>query len=323
MSVPLSATTRRRPTLAAVRDYGIVASFVLLFGVLSIASPVFLTQRNILNVLDESAQVGIMACGGTLVFIAGGFDLSIGAVFALAGIVAVDASLGGLPAPAALVVGVLVGLGVGTLNGVLTTVGRINAFIATIASEFVFRGVALVVTGGFLVTVVDPGFGVPGQGKLVGVDYQVLVWLVFAIACSLLLSRTVVGRYIYATGGNAEAARLSGVRVWLIRGTAFAISGIAAALAGVLNVSRVSSGESNAAVGIELTVIASIVLGGTSIYGGEGAIWRTVLGVLLLTMIGNGFNLLNVEPTYQQIFQGLIIVGAVAIDAWSRHASSA
>lgn len=305
----------------SLRDYGIVASFIAIFIVLSVASPVFLTSRNLLNVLDESAQVGIMACAETLVFIAGGFDLSIGAIYAVAGIVAVKLSLGHLPTPEALAAGVVVGLLIGCINGLLTTVGKINAFIATIATQFIFYGVALVMTGGFLVTATNPSFTVLGGGLSWGLTYQVIVWLAFAAVCGFLLARSTFGRYAYAVGGNAEAARLAGVHVKLIRGAAFAMSGIAAGLAGVLDVSRVSSAEPTAAMGIELTVIAAVVIGGTSIYGGAGAIWRTVLGVLLLTLIGNGFNLLNIAATYQQIFQGAVILLAVGVDAWSRSSA--
>jgi ribose transport system permease protein len=323
---PVTAAERaqrwqRLARFRSLRDYGIVASFVAIFIVLSVASPVFLTSRNLLNVLDESAQVGIMACAETLVFIAGGFDLSIGAIYAVAGIVAVKLSLGHMPTPAALAVGVLVGVLIGAVNGLLTTVGRINAFIATIATQFIFYGVALVMTGGFLVTATAASFAVLGGGFSWGLTYQVIAWFAFAAVCGFLLSRTTFGRYAYAVGGNSEAARLAGVHVKLIRGATFAISGIAAALAGVLDVSRVSSAEPTAAMGIELTVIAAVVIGGTSIYGGAGAIWRTLLGVLLLTLIGDGFNLLNISATYQQIFQGGVILIAVGVDAWSRSSA--
>ncbi len=323
---PVTSTgrVRRWPRLArfrSLRDYGIAGSFVAIFVVLSVASPVFLTSRNLLNVLDESAQVGIMACAETLVFIAGGFDLSIGAIYAVAGIVAVKLSLGHLAAPEALTAGILAGLLIGCVNGVLTTVGKINAFIATIATQFVFYGVALVMTGGFLVTATGRSFAVLGGGLSWGLTYQVIAWLVFAAICGFLLARSTFGRYVYAVGGNAEAARLAGVHVKLIRGATFAMSGLAAALAGVLDVSRVSSAEPTAGMGIELTVIAAVVIGGTSIYGGAGAIWRTMLGVLLLTLIGNGFNLLNIAATYQQIFQGAVILLAVGVDAWSRSSA--
>ncbi len=309
----------RRPTLGSVREYGIVASFAAIFITLSIASSIFLTQRNLLNVVDQSSQVGIMACGETIVFIAGGFDLSIGAVYALAGVIAAEASLHGAPTNVALLLGILVGVVVGAVNGILTTVGRINAFITTIATQFIVYGIALAVTGGLLVTATAPSFTTIGEGSFHLITYESFVWLACALVAGVILSRTALGRYLYASGGNAEAARLAGVSVARTRLAAFMLSGTAAALAGVLEVSQTSTGEPSAAMGIELTVIAAVVIGGTSIYGGEGAIWRTVLGVLLLTLIGNGFDLLNVNVTYQQIIQGAIILAAVGIDSWSRR----
>jgi ribose transport system permease protein len=145
------------------------------------------------------------------------------------------------------------------------------------------------------------------------------VWAAFAIILGFLLKMTMFGRFVFASGGNPVAARLSGVRVGVVRTIAFMISGTGAALAGIILGSRVQTGQADAGANIELTVIAAVVIGGVSIFGGEGAIWRAVLGILLLTLIGNGFNLLNVNPIYQQILQGVIILLAVGIDAWSRR----
>jgi ribose transport system permease protein len=303
--------------ISTLRDYGIVASFVALFVALTFSSDVFLSQANLLNVLDQSAVIGLMAVGGTLVFIAGGFDLSVGAIYAMSGVVA------GLSAPhigpeLALLLGPLTGLGLGILNGMLVTVGRINPFIATLSSAIVIRGVALLMTGGYIVLVSDPAFTALGRGEVLDVKYSVLIWLGFALVCGFILAFTTFGRYIYASGGNPEAARLSGVRVGVVRAATFAISGLSAGIAGVIVASRVASGQADAGMGIEFAAIAAIVVGGTSILGGEGAIWRTMLGVLLLALIGNGFNLLNVDAVYQQIFHGTIILLAVGIDAWAR-----
>lgn len=308
----------RAVSLAALRDYGIVFAFLALFITLSIASDVFFTKQNMLNILFQAAPVGIMAAGGTLVFIAGGFDLSVGAVAAMAGVMAATTA-DELGAPLALIVGALTGLGFGIGNGILTTVGRINAFIATLATSIIIRGIALAVTGGFLVSVDDPSFGVLGSGKIGGVRYPTLVWLGFALFTGFLLWRTRFGRYVYAAGGNPEAARLSGVRVGLVRGTTFAISGLSGGIAGIIFVSQIGTGQAEANLGIEFSVIAAIIIGGTSILGGEGAIWRSVLGTLLFQLIGNGFNLMNVQPVYQRVFLGAIMLTAVAVDAWARR----
>lgn len=321
-SVEVPPTTRARTFggLSALRDYGIVVSFLALFITLALMSDVFLSQANMLNVLDQSAAVGLMAAGGTLVIIAGGFDLSVGAVFAISGVVAAKFAPHMAPGIAYLL-GSLVGLAIGILNGLLTTIGRINPIVATLGSSIIIRGVALVMTGGFLVTVTDPDFTKLGQGKIGAVHYSILIWAVFALISGLVLARSVAGRYIYASGGNPEAARLSGIRVGVVRTAAYAVSGLSAGIAGVLVTSRVATGQADAGVGIEIAVIAAIVIGGTSIMGGEGAIWRSMLGVLLLAMIGNGFNLLGVNPIYQQILQGGIILTAVAVDAWARRSS--
>jgi ribose transport system permease protein len=322
----VEATPPKRLTpggsLSALRDYGIVVAFVVLFVTLAFASDAFFTQRNIVNILFQAAPVGIMACGGTLVFIAGGFDLSVGAVAAIAGVVAATTA-DDVGVVMALTLGALVGLGFGIFNGLLTTIGRINAFIATLASSIIIRGLALAITGGFLVSVDDQAFYVLGNGEFAGVRYPVFVWLGFALFCGFLLWRTQFGRYVYAAGGNAEAARLSGVRVGLVRGTTFAISGLSGGLAGIILTSQIGTGQADANLGIEFDAIAAIIIGGTSILGGEGAIWRSVLGALLFQLISNGFNLMNVQPVYQRVFLGVIMLVAVAIDAWARRTRSA
>jgi ribose transport system permease protein len=308
-----------RVDFGALRDYGIVISFVGLFIVLAFASSAFFTQANLLNILSQNAPVGLIACGGTLVLIGGGFDLSVGAIFALSGVVATEMATR-VDIPLAMVCGILIGVSCGICNGGLTTLGRINPFIATLSTQIMFRGLALAITGGLLVIVDAPEFASLGNNGLGSVKYSILLWLAFALLCGFLLQRTTFGRHVYAAGGNAEAARLSGVRVSLVRATTFAISGLSAGIAGVLVASRASTGQADAGIGLELTAIAAIVIGGTSIFGGAGAIWRTLLGVLLLALIGNGFNLLNVQAVYQQMFQGAIILVAVGIDAWARPA---
>jgi ribose transport system permease protein len=312
----------RLTRLSGVRDYGIVFSFVALFITLSFASNVFFTHENLLNILDQWSATAIIAVGGTLVFIAGGFDLSVGSIYAVAGVVA-SLTAPHIGAWGAILLGVGMGLGCGVVNGILTTVGRINPFIATLATSIIIAGIALVLTSGNLITVLTPvSFTTLGRGHFAGVKYSVWTLLAFTLVCGFLLARTTFGRMMYASGGNPEAARLSGIRVNLVRASTFAISGTAAGIAGVIVTSRVATGQADSGgLGIALDAVAGIVIGGTSIMGGAGAVWRTILGVLLLAMIGNGFNLLNVNSTYQRIFQGAIILFAVGVDAWSRRSS--
>ena len=307
-----------RTYLVRLRDYGIVVSVVLLFGVLTFASPAFLTKTNLLNIVEQSAPVGVIAVGATIIIVGGNFDLSAGAVLAITGVFAaktanhVDPLLGLAIAP-------LAGAAFGFGNGVLVTILKVNSFMATLASSLMIRGLAALVTGGALIVVTDDAFELIGRDSVLDVRNSALVLVTFAIAGGLLLSSTTFGRRVYAVGGNAEAARLSGVRVVRVQMLTFIISGFSAGLAGMISASRISTGQADASVGIEFTAIAAVVIGGTSIFGGEGAVWRSMLGVLLLALIGNGFNILNVNPFYQRILEGGIIVFAVALDALSRR----
>ena len=301
-----------------VRSYGIVLSFLALFVALSLATDKFLTQRNLLNILDQSAPVGIVACGVTIGIIAGVFDLSVGAIFAVAAVAACKLALV-TNTWVGILAGLLIGALLGIVNGVLVNNVKINSFIATLASSIVFRGLAILVTGGMIVTVTDPTFKILGTATFLGAKYTVWVFALFAIATSFLLSRTTLGRYFYAVGGNAEAASLSGIRVEQVRTIAFIISGLSAGIAGVLAASRTSSAQPDLGMELALQAIAAAVVGGTSIMGGQGAIWRAVLGVLILAMIGNGFNLLGIDTIYQQIVQGLLIMLAVGLDQLLRR----
>jgi ribose transport system permease protein len=317
ISLSERASSGRR-ALWAARDYGIVVAFVGLFVTLTLASDPFFTRTNLLNVLDQVAPAGIVACAATIVIIAGGFDLSVGAIFALAGSSAALIAEHGYPT-LGLLCGALAGLAVGICNGGVITLFRVNPFVATLASQLMIRGVAVLLTSGLLITVTATSFTTLGQGSVLSVKYSVVTFVVFAAVCWFLLDATTFGRRIFAVGANAEAARVSGVNVKLVQTATFALSGLSAGIAGVIAASRISTGQADVGIGLELTAIAAVVIGGTSILGGEGAIWRTVLGVLFLQMIQNGFNLLGVEPYYQSIVQGAIIVTAVAIDALARR----
>lgn len=305
----------RKDRVALLRDYGIVGAFVLLFLVLAVTTPNFLTTQNLTNVLNQNAFVGIAACGATLVIISGGFDLSVGAIYALSGAVAAWVCLKVGPVAGLLAGGVLGPL-LGLLNAALITGLGLHSFLATLASSLAFSGFAVAVTGGFLLDVsADSTFVYLGRGELIpGVPNPIILFALVAVGLGLLLAKTKFGRYVYAVGGNASAARLSGIRVNRVIFTTFALSGLTAALAGLVMVSNSGSGQ--AAPGgtgtLALDAIAAVVIGGTSIKGGEGAVWRTVLGVMLLALITNAFNILNLAPQYQDIFRALIIVVAVA-----------
>jgi ribose transport system permease protein len=219
----------------------------------------------------------------------------------------------------AIIFGVLAGVTVGAFNGVIATFFRINSLIATLAMSFVISGVASLVTSGNLVVLsADPGASKIATAQFLGVNMSTWVMIIAVLLIGLALARTTYGRYTYAAGGNAEAARFAGVRVNLVRTIAFAVSGGAAGLGGILDSARTLTGNSTNNTTLTFTVVAGVVVGGTSILGGEGAVWRTVVGVLLIALIGNGYGLLSLNPLWQQITLGAIMLLAVGLDALTR-----
>lgn len=297
--------------------YGILVAYGILVIGVATQNDRFLTKQNWLNLLDQAAPLGLIAVGVTLCIIAGIFDLSTGSVFAVAAVVAarvaaVDPWLG-------VVVGVAVGALLGAFNALVMSVTGINSFIGTLATSIIFRGIALLTTSGLIVSVADHGYKTLGTETLLDAKLTVWVFAAVAVILGLTLSRTTLGRALYAIGGNSEAARLVGIRVGSVRMFAYVASGTCAALAGVLTSSRTGSAQADIGIGLELSAITAVVVGGTSIFGGEGAVWRTVVGVMLLQTIGNAFNLLGVDPTYKQVVQGVLILAAVSIDHMVRR----
>lgn len=319
-TAPTIVRMPRSEFLGRVREGGIIYPFILLFIVLAIwKGSTFYGKTNLLEILDQQSATLIIAAAGTMVLIAGGIDLSVGATYALCQVIAMKIAISGNPV-AAILVGIIVGLAVGAANGVIVTFFRINSLIATLAASFVITGGAALITGGNLIT----NFSATGYANFARtqfLDVTTAAWTMIGVVIILgvVLARTMAGRYMYAAGSNAEASRLAGVRVQWIKLITFAISGGAAALGGIIDSARVlSASSSNGGTALTFTVLAGIVVGGTSILGGEGAIWRTVIGVLFIAMIGNGFTLLGWNPLYEQITLGLILLLAVGGDAWSR-----
>ena len=301
-----------------LRSYGIVFAFILLFTTFSLISPAFLSLRNLHNIIDQTAEIGIIACAMTVVIIGGGLDLSVGAIFAVSGVTASIFGRMGYP-ELGFALALLTGLFLGLLNGLIINSTGMNPFIATLSTSYAIRGVALVLTGGFLIMVKDPSFTIIGQDYFLSIKYPVYIFLVSAIIFSIILNFTKFGRQVFAIGGSTEASRLSGVRVGMISTITFCLTGLSAGLAAIITVSRIAQGQSDLGGGLELDAIAATVIGGTSILGGQGDIWRTVLGVLMLRMINNGFNILNVPPFYQRVISGLIILFAVTLDILSKR----
>ena len=303
-----------------IREYAVVFSFVALFLILTFTSGAFLTRTNIVNLLDQNSALIIMASASTFVIIGAGFDLSIGAVVTLAAVVSA-AGAAHITFWAGLLAGPLTGIACGLVNAMLISLAKVNSIIATLATSMIFAGIAVVVTDGGVITVTDQRFTVLASTtyRMFGLQYDIIISLLFAVMMSLLLTRTVFGRHVFAVGGNAFAGWLSGIGVARVRAATFVLSGFSAGLAGAITASRIGAGEPTTDPTIVLAVIAAVVVGGTSILGGEGAIWRTVLGVMLIALIGNGIDLLQINAIYQQIVEGVIVVLAVGFDTWSRR----
>lgn len=298
---------------------GIIGPFLILFVVLAISSKPFLTKNNLLQLFDQQSTTLIVAAATTLVLISGGVDLSIGAVYSLSGLIAAKLS-SHMDPYVAMLVAVLLGTTIGLVNGLLIAIGRINALIATLASSYAVSGLATLIGGGTVLIVNNPHFTKLGNASLGGVQVTSILAIAVIALCWLLLSAGSYGRSLFAVGGNEEAARLSGIRTAWVKVAAYAMSGGAAAFAGVLIASRVGSGEADQGTQTSLVflVLAGIVIGGTSLLGGEGAIWRTCFGILFLALINNGFVLLSLNGVYEQIIEGLLIVLAVGGDSWRR-----
>jgi ribose transport system permease protein len=304
-----------------IRDYGILGILIALFVGLTIASPNFLTGANLAAVLDQAAVPGIAACGVTMAIVSGAFDLSLGSVYAVSGITAILIA-NAIGTPAGDIVAVLVGGALGLVNGVLIAGVEINSFIATLATSFAFTGIAVLMTAGLSVSTTAANFTILGSFTPVGgITAATFVFAGVVIATTILLHHTGYGRAIFAIGGNREAARLAGLRVRLDQILVLGISGACAALAGIVDTSRAAaaSAQGGAAATLALTAIAGTVVGGTSIAGGAGAIWRAVVGVLILDLMTDAFTLLGIDGNLQDVVEGAVILIAVGVDVAFRR----
>lgn len=311
-------SSRRDRFLDVLAENGALVGLLVVCVAMFIATPDFLTAENLLNVGIQAAVVAVLAFGMTFVIVAGGIDLSVGSVAALAAIVGGWASISlGLSGPLVLLVGLLTGLVVGTVNGAAIAYIGLPAFIATLAMLSIARGLALVISEGSPLTM-------PSAVTVLGDDLgpmpiPVLVLVGAGLVAAFLLARTVVGRSMYAVGGNEEAARLSGLPVKRVTVIVYALSGLFAGLAGLLLAGRLGSAQPQAAFGYELDAIAAVVIGGASLSGGVGKATGTLIGALVLAVIRNGLNLLNVTAFWQQVVIGLVIAIAVAVDVLRRR----
>jgi ribose transport system permease protein len=337
------ATKQPRRLAQTVRELllrgGPLIALILLAAYLSFATPHFLTVGNVANVTRQSAIMAILAVGQTFVILTAGIDLSVGAIAALSASVAAvlmtqRIEFAGLAiGPINFWLGFLVALGVGTLcgilNGQIITRGRIPDFIATLGTLATLRGIALLVTGGLPVpshiTATELKGYLPnqmiwmGSSTILGIPVAALIALVVVVAGWFVLRYTALGRAVYAVGGNKEAARVSGINVDRTKIAVYAISGLLAGLAGIILAGRLNSANALMADAENLRSIAAVVIGGTALFGGEGGVFGSLIGALIMGVLANGLNLLNVSAFWQRVIQGLVIVLVVVFDQWRRR----
>lgn len=301
-----------------LKQYGIIIGFVLISAIISFISPQFLTLSNWTIIFTQVSINALLAFGVTFVIITGGIDLSLGSVVAVAGVFAASmAHPNDFPLIIPIACGLLAGLIIGAFNGFVVTKTKIAPFIVTLGTMTIARGLALIYSKGRPISNLSNSFEFIGGGALFGVPFPIIILAVVFIICSIILKKTILGRYIFAIGGNEQAARASGININKIKMTVYMISGLLAGLAGILLTARVTTGQPNTGAGFELDAIAAAVIGGTSTKGGIGSIGGTLIGALLIGVINNGLDLMNVTSYYQQVVMGIIIIGAVVLDSWN------
>lgn len=294
--------------------YKSLLGLVVLIIVMSFLSSRFFKFSNLINVLTQVSVNAVIAMGMTFVILTGGIDLSVGSILAISGAVAamIMKETGNifLAVSGALVVGMVIGL----MNGLVIAKGKLQAFIATLATMTIFRGVTYVFTKGIPISGLDQSFMAIGNNKVAGIPWPIFIMLAIFLITAYVLNQTKFGRYVYAIGGNEDSARLSGINTQRSKTIVYMISGLMAAVSGIIVTSRIGSAGATAGEGYELDAIAAVVIGGTSLSGGEGSIGGTIIGALIIGILNNGLNLMNVNPFYQSIIKGLVILIAVLFD---------
>ncbi len=317
MSTPTASADEVRHSLQAgefIRRYGIVVVFVTVVIIMCITSPQFRTQGNALNLLQQNAVIGIMACAMTFAIILGGFDLSVGAIAALASVAGAKVMIETGNIPLGIVVALIAGMIVGLVNGLLIAYVGVNPFVSTLGTMTIVRGLVYVYTNA------TPLFGVPfrftevGLGRSLGVPNPFWIFLGVATVLVVLLRQTLYGHYVYAIGGNISAAKNMGINVRRIRLTVYVTTALCAATTGIILIGQTASGQPQGALNYELTAIAAVIVGGASLSGGQGSAISTIVGVFLLGVVSNALNLFGVSPFWQPVATGTILVIAVAID---------
>lgn len=317
---PLSALRGKISFIDLMQSVGLLAVILLGCIVMSIMSPVFATVRNIENVLQSATIIAVVAIGQTFVILVAGIDLSVASVLVLASVLSVGlVNFYGWSPEMAILAAIFAGMFIGLINGLAVTKLKIPALIATLATMTIGRGLAFIFSGGTNIAPVPKIFVELQAGRIFGIPTVIMLTLALAIIAQIVLSRTKFGRSVYATGGNPLAARLAGIDTERVIILCFVISGFMAAVAGLLITARFEAGAATAAQGMELAVIAAVVIGGVSLFGGEGNMGGMLLGVILLGLVQNAVNLLNVPPNWDSVVSGLVIAAAASLDVYRRN----
>lgn len=299
-----------------IAKLGPLLALIVLVIVVSVMNREFLNPNNLLNLLRQVAANGFIAFGMTFVILTGGIDLSVGSTLALSSALTAGFIANGMSAPLAVLLGLLTGAILGAINGLLISKGSMAPFIATLATMTIYRGATLVYTKGNPITGLGDSFffSFLGRGYLFGIPFPVVLLFIMFIVLFVLLHKTAFGRKTYAIGGNEKAAFVVGVKIDKIKILIYSLSGLMASISGMIITSRLNSAQPTAGQSYEMDAIASVVLGGTSLSGGKGRIFGTLVGALIIGTLNNGLNLLGVSSFYQQIVKGIVIVIAVLLD---------
>ncbi len=301
------------------RRGGVLIALIILSGVFALLSPRFLTINNWLNVLLQTATIGVVAIGMTFVIVTAGIDLSVGSVVALSGMVAAVAMRAGASGPVGILVALVTGGLVGLFNGISITRLGVTPFIATLATLAMGRGLTLAISSGQTIFDFPPSFTFIGDGKIASIPMPVIILLLAFLIAHFVLSRTVFGHNVYAVGGNREAAHLAGINTTRTEMLVYVIAGVLAGLSGIILTGRLDAALPTSATGLELNAIAAVVIGGASLFGGKGTMLGTLLGALTIGVLANGLNLLNVSPFWTQFIQGAVIFLAVLNDSLNQR----
>lgn len=298
------------------QNLGTIAALIILIVFVSILNPAFLQVSNLLNLMRQLIINGFIALGMTFVILTGGIDLSVGSTLAFSSAIFAGLLQGGMNTGLAILIAIFLGLLLGFLNGILITKGKLAPFIVTLATMTIFRGLTLVYMDGRPIAGPKENFAFQflGKGQILGIPFQVLLFLIVYLILWALLTKTSYGRKIYAVGGNEKASFISGIKIDKIKILVYVISSLMAVLSGLVLTSRLNSAQPTAGAAYEMDAIAAVVLGGTSMTGGSGSLTGTLIGILILGVLNNGLNLLGVSSFYQQIVKGVVILIAVLID---------